>query len=75
MIQIDSLEVVMAIQESFTGGTNTTLIRRILQLLSQISHWNIYYIPKAENQKADRLVKMAHSGSQGLQMFGRPPFG
>ncbi|MBA0675596.1 hypothetical protein Goari_017132 [Gossypium aridum] len=37
MIQIDSLEVVMAIQESFTGGTNSTLIRRIFQLLSQIS--------------------------------------
>ncbi|MBA0761028.1 hypothetical protein Gotri_023730, partial [Gossypium trilobum] len=54
---------------------NTALIRRILQLLSQISHWNIYYIPRAENQKADKLAKMAHSGSQDLRMFGRPPFG
>ncbi|MBA0758692.1 hypothetical protein Gotri_021665 [Gossypium trilobum] len=62
----------MAIQESFTGGTNSTLIRRILQLLSQISHWNIYYIPRAENQEADRLAKMAHSRSQGLRMFRRP---
>ncbi|KAK5820535.1 hypothetical protein PVK06_025582 [Gossypium arboreum] len=64
MIQIDSLEVVMAIQESSTGGTNTALIRRILKLLFQISHWNIYYIPRAENQKIYRLAKMAHSGSQ-----------
>ncbi|MBA0845196.1 hypothetical protein Goarm_022439 [Gossypium armourianum] len=40
MIQSDSLEVVMVIQESSTGG--------------------------AENQEADSLAKLAHSGSQGL---------
>ncbi|MBA0562561.1 hypothetical protein Golob_007595 [Gossypium lobatum] len=33
MIQSDSLEVVMVIQESSTGGSNKVLIRRILQLL------------------------------------------
>ncbi|MBA0735088.1 hypothetical protein Gogos_018965 [Gossypium gossypioides] len=49
MIQTNSLEVVMAIWESSTGEANIALIRRILQLLSQISHWNIYYITKAEN--------------------------
>ncbi|MBA0707164.1 hypothetical protein Golax_019238, partial [Gossypium laxum] len=65
----------MAIWESSTGEANTALIRRILQLLSQISHWNIYYIPRAENQKVDKIVKMAHSRSQDLRMFGRPPFG
>ncbi|MBA0562560.1 hypothetical protein Golob_007595 [Gossypium lobatum] len=49
MIQSDSLEVVMVIQESSTGG--------------------------AENQEADSLAKLAHSGSQGLRMFGKPSFG
>lgn len=53
MIQIDNLEVVITIQESSTLGSNSTLIRRILQLLSQISHLNIYHIPKTENQEGD----------------------
>ncbi|MBA0670788.1 hypothetical protein Goklo_023979 [Gossypium klotzschianum] len=38
MIQSDSLEMVMVIQESSTGGSNKVLIKRILQLLPQISH-------------------------------------
>ncbi|MBA0752041.1 hypothetical protein Gogos_000918 [Gossypium gossypioides] len=38
MIQTDSLEAVMTIWESSIGGSNTALIRRILQLLSQFSH-------------------------------------
>ncbi|MBA0772060.1 hypothetical protein Gotri_007499 [Gossypium trilobum] len=75
MIHSNSIEVVMAIQESSTGGSNTALIRRILQLLSQTSHWNIYYIPREENQEADNLARLAHSGRQGLRMFGKPPCG
>ncbi|MBA0602819.1 hypothetical protein Gorai_002986, partial [Gossypium raimondii] len=60
MIQTDSLEAVMTIWESSTGGSNTALIRRILQLLSLFSHWNLFYIPREENQEADRFAKMAH---------------
>ncbi|MBA0788359.1 hypothetical protein Gotri_027932, partial [Gossypium trilobum] len=48
MIQSYSLEMVMVIQESSTGGSN---------------------------KEADSLAKLAHSGSQGLRMFGKPPFG
>ncbi|MBA0863273.1 hypothetical protein Goshw_018898, partial [Gossypium schwendimanii] len=75
MIHSNSIEVVMAIQESSTGRSNTALIRRILQLLSQTSHWNIYNIPREENQEADNLAKFAHSGRQGLRMFGKPSCG
>ncbi|KAG8474708.1 hypothetical protein CXB51_031207 [Gossypium anomalum] len=39
------------------------------------SHWNIYYIPREENQEADNLARMAHSGRQGLRIFEKPPCG
>ncbi|MBA0858005.1 hypothetical protein Goshw_020152, partial [Gossypium schwendimanii] len=65
LIQTDNLEVVTAIQESLTEGSNLGLIRRILQLLFQSCHWNICHIPREENQKADRLAKLAHLDSQG----------
>ncbi|MBA0799734.1 hypothetical protein Gohar_010230, partial [Gossypium harknessii] len=71
----DNLEVVTAIQESLTEGSNLGLIRRILQLLFQICHWNIYHIPREENQKADRLAKLAHLDSQGLCIFEISSFG
>ncbi|MBA0729261.1 hypothetical protein Golax_025617, partial [Gossypium laxum] len=38
MIHSDNIEVVVVIQESSTEGFNTTLVRRILRLLSQTSH-------------------------------------
>ncbi|MBA0630524.1 hypothetical protein Godav_002615, partial [Gossypium davidsonii] len=36
---------------------------------------NIFYIPRADNQEADRLAKMVHSGSQDLRKFEISPFG
>ncbi|MBA0804818.1 hypothetical protein Gohar_004384 [Gossypium harknessii] len=39
----------------------------------ETSHWNIYNIPREENQEADNLARLAHSGRQGLRMFGKPP--
>ncbi|MBA0829460.1 hypothetical protein Goarm_014065, partial [Gossypium armourianum] len=71
----DNLEVVTAIQESLTEGSNLGLIKRILQLLFQICHWNICHIPREENQKADRLAKLAHLDSQGLCIFEISSFG
>ncbi|MBA0583846.1 hypothetical protein Gorai_014689, partial [Gossypium raimondii] len=67
MIQSNSLEVVITIQQSSAEGSNKALIKKILQLLSRISNWNIYYILRANS-----LAKLAHSRSQGLQMFGKP---
>ncbi|KAK5770808.1 hypothetical protein PVK06_046963 [Gossypium arboreum] len=70
----NSLEVVSAIQEGFKIGSNSTLIRRTLQRLSEFHHWSICHIPREENQKADRLVKLAHLDGQGLQVFEVFPF-
>ncbi|MBA0692548.1 hypothetical protein Goari_010100, partial [Gossypium aridum] len=53
MFKTSSLEVLTVIQESLIGGSNSALIRRILQLLYQIRHWNICYILREENQEAD----------------------
>ncbi|MBA0849420.1 hypothetical protein Goshw_015750, partial [Gossypium schwendimanii] len=39
LIQTDNLEVAQAIQESFSDGSNSALIRRNHCLLSQIEHW------------------------------------
>ncbi|MBA0764886.1 hypothetical protein Gotri_014167 [Gossypium trilobum] len=63
----------------YLGGThwsfNPALIRRILQLFSQFQHWSIFYIPREENEEADRLVKLTHLDSQGLQVFEVSSFG
>ncbi|MBA0755076.1 hypothetical protein Gogos_021105, partial [Gossypium gossypioides] len=53
--------------ESPTGGSNLALIKRILQLLSRIQHWSMCHILREENQETNRLAKLAHMNSQGLQ--------
>ncbi|MBA0751592.1 hypothetical protein Gogos_000507 [Gossypium gossypioides] len=70
----DSLEMAFAIQEGFKRGSNSTLIRRTLQRLSRFHHWSICHIPREENQKANRLVKLDHLDGQGLQVFEVFPF-
>ncbi|MFQ6642958.1 hypothetical protein Gotur_017798, partial [Gossypium turneri] len=62
-----------AIQEITSHRPTTTLIRRILQLLSQTQYWSICHIPREENKKVDRLTKLAHINKQGLQIFEISP--
>ncbi|MFQ6647571.1 hypothetical protein Gotur_021695 [Gossypium turneri] len=54
---IGNLEVATAIQEGLTGGSNSALVKKILQ------------------READRLVKLTHLDTQGLQVFELSPFG
>ncbi|MBA0665853.1 hypothetical protein Goklo_002325, partial [Gossypium klotzschianum] len=51
------LEVATAIQEGLTGGSNSALVKKILQ------------------REVDRLVKLTHLDTQGLQVFELSPFG
>lgn len=74
-VQTDSLKVASAIQEGLKRRSNSALMRRILQRLSRFHHWSICRIPREENRKVDRLVKLAHLNSQGLQVFEVSPFG
>ncbi|MFQ6668944.1 hypothetical protein Gotur_034388 [Gossypium turneri] len=41
LIQSDSLEAIKDIQESSLEGSNSTLVRRIHQLLSRFGYWSI----------------------------------
>ncbi|MBA0769819.1 hypothetical protein Gotri_018516, partial [Gossypium trilobum] len=58
-IQTDNLEIVKAIQEMPSNGSNSALIRRIHQPLARIGHKHIRHISREDNQDADRLVKLA----------------
>ncbi|KAK5840709.1 hypothetical protein PVK06_009612 [Gossypium arboreum] len=75
LVQTDSLEVAIAIEERLRRGFNPALIRRIIQLFSRIQHWSIFHIPRDKNQEADSVVKLAHLDSQGLQVFEVSLFG
>ncbi|KAH1045874.1 hypothetical protein J1N35_036658 [Gossypium stocksii] len=66
LIQTDSLEVVKAIQENLSNGSNSTLVRRIHSLLSWIGHWSVWHISREDNQDADSLVKLVYEKNNGL---------
>ncbi|MBA0785246.1 hypothetical protein Gotri_000153, partial [Gossypium trilobum] len=55
MFEVDNLETVKAFQENPIGRSNSTLIRRILQVLSRFESWSISHIPIKDNQEADSL--------------------
>ncbi|KAH1064862.1 hypothetical protein J1N35_029849 [Gossypium stocksii] len=59
LIQIDSLEMVKAIQDSSLSNSNSTLIRRIHHLLLNASSWDIQHFPKDRNKTTDCLANMA----------------
>ncbi|MBA0845541.1 hypothetical protein Goarm_023374, partial [Gossypium armourianum] len=62
LIHVDNLETIRAFQENPIGRSNSTLIRRILQVMSRFESWSISHIPIKDNQEADSLVKLAHRG-------------
>ncbi|MBA0773184.1 hypothetical protein Gotri_008479 [Gossypium trilobum] len=65
-IQIDSVEVIQAIQVAFSRTSNSALIRRIQQLLSKMDQWEMPHIPREENTKVDRIVKLAFNKNDGM---------
>ncbi|MBA0682150.1 hypothetical protein Goari_023890 [Gossypium aridum] len=48
------------------GKSNSTLIRRIFQLLTQFNHLSASHISKEDNQETDRLVNLVHGESYEL---------
>ncbi|MBA0767989.1 hypothetical protein Gotri_016834, partial [Gossypium trilobum] len=59
LTQTDSLEVVKSILGSSSTESNSALIRRICNILSQENHWILRYIPREYNQVGDCLAKQA----------------
>ncbi|MBA0607713.1 hypothetical protein Godav_019979 [Gossypium davidsonii] len=60
------MEVIVAISESLLKGSNSTLIKCILQLLQNEENWLIEYVPKNENRKTNSITKLAFSKEEGL---------
>ncbi|MBA0867322.1 hypothetical protein Goshw_029264, partial [Gossypium schwendimanii] len=72
-IQPDSIEAVNIIQDVSSGNSNSTLIRRILQVLNMFKQWKIQHFPREENSTADSLAKSVRTKSLGLRLFEDPP--
>ncbi|MBA0582529.1 hypothetical protein Gorai_024671, partial [Gossypium raimondii] len=73
MIPTDSLEVVKAIQDFSLADSNSTLIRRIHQLLANVGHWVMQHIPRELNEIANCMAKLAFDTGQNLTMFEKIP--
>ncbi|KAH1128923.1 hypothetical protein J1N35_000301 [Gossypium stocksii] len=72
-IQSDSLEVVKSILCSSSTDSNSVLIRRICNILSQENYWILRHILREYNQVADCLAKQALTEKANLQVFDVPP--
>ncbi|MBA0817576.1 hypothetical protein Gohar_019654 [Gossypium harknessii] len=55
LIQVDSLKMIETIREFSSTDSNSTLIRRIHQILAKVGHWVIEYIPNELNEIAAEL--------------------
>ncbi|MBA0556884.1 hypothetical protein Golob_026953 [Gossypium lobatum] len=55
--------------EDDTGISNSTIIRRIHQMLKKLKQWKIQYVPKGSNLIADSLAKIVCIRSLGLRLF------
>ncbi|KAG8498225.1 hypothetical protein CXB51_007128 [Gossypium anomalum] len=73
IILSDCLEVVKAILGSSSTSSNSALIRRIHNILSQESQWILRYILRDQNRVADCLAKQALIEKANMQVFDVPP--
>ncbi|MBA0795281.1 hypothetical protein Gohar_006157 [Gossypium harknessii] len=69
IIQIDSMETVIAIQNEAHNELDSTLIRRIHQNLSRVRHWGIRHIPREDNRETDGIAKQFKERRKGLHVF------
>ena len=63
VIFCDSKIVVCQVREEFAarGPRLVAYLKKVKELLSSLERYNITHIPREENQKADRLAKLASS--------------
>ncbi|MBA0733849.1 hypothetical protein Gogos_017821 [Gossypium gossypioides] len=55
----NSMKVVHAIQYTYSMDSNSALIRRIRQLLTNAEQWHIQHILREDNKVVDYLAKTA----------------
>ncbi|KAK5842318.1 hypothetical protein PVK06_004657 [Gossypium arboreum] len=71
-IQSDNLEIVVAISNSKLEGSNSTLIKRIQQILANEEKWTLRCVPRENNRIANALAKLALLNDEELHMFNDP---
>ncbi|KAH1048050.1 hypothetical protein J1N35_038834 [Gossypium stocksii] len=71
-IQTDSIEAVNIIQDVSSENSNSTQIRRILQVLNMFKQWKIQHLPREENSIVDSLAKSVRIRSLSLRLFEGP---
>ncbi|MBA0729038.1 hypothetical protein Golax_022983 [Gossypium laxum] len=69
LIQTDSIKAIKAIMEDVTSISNSTIIRRIHQMLKKLEQWKIQHVPNGSNLIADSLAKIVCIRSLGLRLF------
>ncbi|MBA0761084.1 hypothetical protein Gotri_023779 [Gossypium trilobum] len=70
----DNMEVIRAIKEALPKRSNSTIIKRITQLLYSVENWSIEHILREENAKVDRIAKLAFDKEESLQLYIDSPF-
>ncbi|MBA0740182.1 hypothetical protein Gogos_013403, partial [Gossypium gossypioides] len=59
LVQADNMRVIESVNESLLKGSNSPLIRLILQHLQNKEVWSIKYVPIDENLEVDSITKLA----------------
>ncbi|KAH1063505.1 hypothetical protein J1N35_028492 [Gossypium stocksii] len=67
IILSDILDVVRVIQRSFASKSNSALVQRIQNILSQENFWCLRYIPREQNAVSDYLANEALSSREKVQ--------
>ncbi|MBA0668706.1 hypothetical protein Goklo_001593 [Gossypium klotzschianum] len=68
--------VIIMVGGSLDGSSrnsNSTLIKRILQVLNMSKQWKIQHLPREENSITDSLAKSVRTRSLSLRLFEDPP--
>ncbi|KAH1090748.1 hypothetical protein J1N35_018005 [Gossypium stocksii] len=73
IIRSDNLENVISINDSKSGVSNNSLIKRIQQILALEDNWSLIYVPRETNCVADALAKMTQPNDETLRIYEEPP--
>ncbi|MBA0733787.1 hypothetical protein Gogos_017766, partial [Gossypium gossypioides] len=71
---LDGIEAINnIIQDGSSESSNSTLVKRILQVLNMFKQWKIQHLPREGNSIADSLAKSIRTRSLGLRLFEDHP--
>ncbi|MBA0746296.1 hypothetical protein Gogos_008830, partial [Gossypium gossypioides] len=73
LMNTDSMETVRAIQDTCFRDSNSALIKRIQQLLTNANQWHIQHISREDNKIIDYLAKITCNKNNDIKLFDQPP--